>query len=341
MLNQALAADRRAGQLGARARPRHDVPTIVCGIDDSGHARAAARIADELATRLGARLVLVHVVSASPPVGGRASAPPAFPSMPELERAARAAGRSLLVEVAEQIGRPTTATRVESGPVALRLEQAADEEAADLLVVGTRGTGDVHAAFLGSVSGALLRSARCPVLVVPPAAAEAPERALRGERVVCAVRDDRDLPAVELAATLAELLILDLTLAHVLPPGLGGTTVAGPVVLHPDGPAMTPARLAMRQLQQLLDSLLADHPRLRDRCRLRLRRGRPAQQLDALCEEEHAVLIVLGPQRRGPLRVAVLGSVARDLARHGTLPIVGCPRARYAEAAVQHELGPA
>ncbi len=162
-----------------------DLTTVVCGIDDSGHARAAARVADELATRLGARLVLVHVTNTPLPVAGSGFAAPAFTPVPELEQAARATARSLLGEVAEQIGRPATLTRIETGPVALRLEQAAEEERAALLVVSTRGTGDVHAAFLGSVSGALLRSARCPVLVVPPAVANAPERGLmrRADRV--------------------------------------------------------------------------------------------------------------------------------------------------------------
>jgi nucleotide-binding universal stress UspA family protein len=264
--------------------------------------------------------------------------------VPELEQAARAAARSLLGEVAEQIGRPATPTRVEVGPVALRLEQAAEEEDAGLLVVGTRGMGEVHAAFVGTVSGAVLRSARRPVLVVPPAVVQAPVRGLRGERVVCAVRDNGDAPAVELAATLAEGLGLELTLARVLPPGPAGTAVPGPVVLHPDGPAMTPGRLAVRQLQQLMDGALADHAALRDRCQVRLRRGQPAQQLDLLCAEEQAALLVLGPQRRGELRVALLGSVVRDLARHGTRPLVSCPQARsgsLAAAPVQRAHGAA
>ena len=133
-----------------------------------------------------------------------------------------------------------------------------------------------------------------------------------------------------------------MTLAQVLPSGVVGTSVPGPVVLHPDGPAMTPERLALRQLQQLLESALADRAALHDRCRVRLCRGRPAEQLDALCEEERAALIVLGPQRRGPLRVALLGSVARDLARHGTRPVVSCAQRRSgsrAAEAVQRERG--
>ena len=328
MVNLALGADRLAWALKSPMMER-DLPTVLCGVDDSDHALAAARVADELATWFGARLVLVHVVNPPLPVSGPALAP-AFAPVAEVEEAAGAAARSLLGEVAERIGRPVTAMRIEVGPIALRLEQAADEESAELLVVGTRGTGDVHAAFLGSVSGAVLRSARCPVVVVPPATGRASEPGLQGERIVCAVRDGRDGAAVELAARLAVVLGLELTLAHVLPASLPGTTVPGPVVLHPGGPAMTPERLALRQLQELIDGVLAGQESLPDRCHVRLRRGRPAPQLDALCEEDRAALIVLGPQRRGPFRVALLGSVARDLARHGTRPIVKCPGGRAA-----------
>lgn len=325
MVNAALSDDRLAGRGSAMS----DRPAILCGVDDSGHAFAAARVADELATWLGAQLVLVHVVNPQPLVGGHAVGP-AFTPVAEVERAARAAARSCLAEVAERIGRPATPTRVEVGPIVLRLEQAAVEEGAALVVVGTRGAGDVHAAFLGSVSGAVLRSAPCPTVVVPPAVGEASEPGLDGERIVCAVRDGRDGAAVERAATLAVALGVELTLAHVLPPGVAGATEPGPVVLPAEGPATTPERLVLRQLHALRDGVLARHAALNDRCRVRLRRGRPAQQLDALCEEERAALIVLGPQRRGPMRIALLGSIARDLARHGTRPVVNCPQTRAA-----------
>ncbi len=40
----------------------------------------------------------------------------------------------------------------------------------DLLIVGSRGYGPVRHALLGSVSGELMRTAACPVLVVPRSA---------------------------------------------------------------------------------------------------------------------------------------------------------------------------
>jgi nucleotide-binding universal stress UspA family protein len=50
------------------------------------------------------------------------------------------------------------------------LADAADDEHAKLIVVGSRGLGAFRAAFLGSVSNALVGIARCPVLVVPRSA---------------------------------------------------------------------------------------------------------------------------------------------------------------------------
>ena len=60
--------------------------------------------------------------------------------------------------------------RVLHGDPAECLADAADDEHAELIVVGSRGLGAFRAAFLGSVSNALVGIARCPVLVVPRSA---------------------------------------------------------------------------------------------------------------------------------------------------------------------------
>ena len=49
-------------------------------------------------------------------------------------------------------------------PVRRLVEAAADS---DILMVGSRGYGPLRRTLLGSVAGALVRSARCPVLVYP------------------------------------------------------------------------------------------------------------------------------------------------------------------------------
>ena len=45
-----------------------------------------------------------------------------------------------------------------------------EEHDVDLLVLGSRGYGPVRRVLLGGVSTALVRSARCPVMVVPRSA---------------------------------------------------------------------------------------------------------------------------------------------------------------------------
>jgi len=77
------------------------------------------------------------------------------------------AGERLVAEMAEAAGLEEVEQRVVSGVAAERLADLADEEAADMIVVGSHGRGAFKAAFLGSVSSDLIGVARCPVLVVP------------------------------------------------------------------------------------------------------------------------------------------------------------------------------
>jgi nucleotide-binding universal stress UspA family protein len=79
-----------------------------------------------------------------------------------------ASGDALLERILEEEELPDAERRVVLGLPADRLADVADEEAAELIVVGSRGRGAFKAAFLGSLSTSLLAVARCPVLVVPP-----------------------------------------------------------------------------------------------------------------------------------------------------------------------------
>ena len=145
--------------------------TIVCGIDGSPDSQAAVVYATELADRLGARLVLAHVVEQAPSahatIGPPAGAtPPFFTTTTERE----AAGERLLGEVAAATGIDGAEQRVVTGIPAEGLADLADDESAQLIVVGSRGRGPLRSALLGSVSTSLIGLARCPVLVVPPGA---------------------------------------------------------------------------------------------------------------------------------------------------------------------------
>ncbi len=57
-------------------------------------------------------------------------------------------------------------SRVEVGNPGEVITRVAEEEAADLIVMGSRGFGTVHSLVVGSVSHYVLQCAPCPVLIV-------------------------------------------------------------------------------------------------------------------------------------------------------------------------------
>jgi nucleotide-binding universal stress UspA family protein len=150
--------------------------SVLCGVDGSADSQAAISVAARLADRLHTRLVLVHVVdhAQAPYAGVGAMAAGGFtpPIMPATIDEMEEAGGRLLGEVADQAGLKEAERKVVVGVPAEGLADLADEENAELIVVGSRGRGAFKAAFLGSVSTSLVGVARCPVLIVPHGAAD-------------------------------------------------------------------------------------------------------------------------------------------------------------------------
>ena len=150
--------------------------SIVCGVDGSPDSQDALRVAARLADRLQLRLVAAHVAepayvpsAAAAPFGGMAGRDAVMEEVQSQEEAAE----RLLEEVVAAGGLVGAERRAGIGVPAERLADIADEEEAELIVVGSRGRGAFKAAFLGSVSNSLVGVARCPVLIVPPGATEA------------------------------------------------------------------------------------------------------------------------------------------------------------------------
>jgi nucleotide-binding universal stress UspA family protein len=148
--------------------------SIVCGVDGSADSQAALGVAIDLAARLGLRLIMANVVEPShDPYVGAAPLAGALPrSLPPATEPRKEAAHGLLVELGATMGLEGADRRVVVGYAAERLADLADEEGAEMIVVGSRGRGAFRAAFLGSVSTSLIGVARCPVLVVPPGAAD-------------------------------------------------------------------------------------------------------------------------------------------------------------------------
>jgi nucleotide-binding universal stress UspA family protein len=273
---------------------------VVCGVDRSRPALAAARLAAELARRLGLRLEPIHVMS-----GGEER---------DLSRA-----RSLHDDLRRDLDESDLALRLESGRVAERLRAAARQAVA--IVVGTRGAGALRSALLGSVSGAVARDPNVPVIVVPSDAVDA---AMATGGIVCGVQDSADVTVADAASRLADCLGLDLTLVHVVPPPRVPTSAAGGA-----RPAMLPRRAvdetaAAREMLREVSRRAS--PNAGGHTRLRVLAGPVGPQLRRLAVLQDATLVAVGASERGALAAALSGSPSRRLMRRGSLPVMVCPR---------------
>ena len=150
--------------------------SIVCGVDGSADSQAALTAAIDLAARLRLRLIMANVVEPThTPYVGSASLGGGMlrPELPTTDLQEDVANE-LLAELSTTLGLEHADRRVVVGYAAERLADLADEEEAEMIVVGSRGRGAFKAAFLGSVSTSLIGVARCPVLVVPAGVANKP-----------------------------------------------------------------------------------------------------------------------------------------------------------------------
>lgn len=132
------------------------IESILLATDASPASQAAEGQAIELAARLGARLLVLSVVAASP--SARETRQLAVEAIVQRARADGAEARGMTW----------------NGEAGEAIVEVAEAESADLIVVGTHERGAVGRLFLGSVSDHVVRHARCPVMVVRPTRVAAP-----------------------------------------------------------------------------------------------------------------------------------------------------------------------
>jgi nucleotide-binding universal stress UspA family protein len=137
------------------------------GYDGSPESKQALALARGLADATGAELELVCVVPPPVPVGPWAVE---VVSMTDSERSERHQVETLAADALRKLGDRARAHVVEGLP---DMELATRSSELDLIVVGSRGYGPLKRLMLGSTSSMLVRSASCPVIVLPRGAHEA------------------------------------------------------------------------------------------------------------------------------------------------------------------------
>jgi nucleotide-binding universal stress UspA family protein len=133
--------------------------TIVCAVDESAGAAEAIAVASCLSKNLGLRLVLAHVVDGYNRRNGVA--------VDGVQ--AQQAGQRLLERITRRHSLEAAADhRAEVGDRASELARIAGEEAAAVIVVGSRSRSRRRRRLISQLSAELRSTAPCPVLVVPP-----------------------------------------------------------------------------------------------------------------------------------------------------------------------------
>lgn len=139
---------------------------IVTAVDCSAQSATVIAEAARYARRLSADLWLIHVADPDPEFVGYRPGPQSVRD--QTADSLRGDHRRLQFE-AEKLRR--TGLRAKAlfvqGPIGETVINQAGRLNADLIIVGSHGHGIVHDVLIGSVSENILRSAACPILVVP------------------------------------------------------------------------------------------------------------------------------------------------------------------------------
>ena len=157
--------EHQAGVVPVPGRPaaRGDVPKLLLATDLSEASSSATDEAFDLASRLGARLLVVSVIDPGSLLlpGGR------FRARIDQVRERREQQAQALVERGRELGLDVSFL-VWTGDPGDMIVEAAEAERVDMVLVGSHGRGAVGRLFIGSVSEHVVRHAPCPVLVVRP-----------------------------------------------------------------------------------------------------------------------------------------------------------------------------
>lgn len=140
---------------------------ILLPTDGSEYANKAAENAIWIARASGAEIIALNVIETSTLVGL-----PAEDLIVRIKEMLKEEGRIALEHIFEM----ATKDNIEEGDIKVTLETKEgspadiilkiDEEGIDLVVMGTSGKHGLDRFLLGSVTGKVVRSAKCPVLAV-------------------------------------------------------------------------------------------------------------------------------------------------------------------------------
>lgn len=285
---------------------------VVVGVDGSPGARAALVWALAAAARSGARLEVVTAVPVDLTwTDDEWVEPPRLDGvLDDTAARARAAVDGARIDAGPDTDGVPVEVTVDVGAPGDHLVQRSSD--ADLLVVGSRGRGAVRSTLLGSVALTCAAHARCPVVVVHPAAEPA------SPRVVVGV-DDTPLARRALARAVEEAVRMGARVEAVAAyraPEYWSDLYA---VMAP--PVGQTREEALERSRRIVDHVLAERADdARPEVAVEVEEGRAGEVLAR--RAERATLLVVGSRSRNRMLGMVLGSVALHAVVHARCPVM-------------------
>lgn len=139
---------------------------IIAAVDFSEVSDAIIQQATALAAAFSAELTLIHVAAPDPEFVGYEAGPDTVRQQRARELTKEHQTLQQTAERLRQQGVQAKALLVQGATVETILKEM-ERTDADAVVVGSHGHGALYRMLLGSVSEAVLRASRCPVIVVP------------------------------------------------------------------------------------------------------------------------------------------------------------------------------
>ena len=294
---------------------------ILFPTDFSACADEALAYAVELADRYGATLHLLHVVDELDPdwSGATDAAQRTVTLRDDIEEKATARLQGLVPDTSETDIETTEALR-SSFEVDDAIVDYADEEAMDLIVMGTHGRRGFDRLVLGSVADAVLRRAPCPVLTVREGASQAGRKATGFEDILAPIDfSDASHNALTTADALAGTYEARLRLLFVAEsrtvPTFSDTGLPGLGVVQMDPEIVENAEAALQQLNERLGGRAASTT-------YHVTEGRVASTIADFAEEEATDLIVMSTRKREGMDRFLVGSTTERVVRVAPCPVL-------------------
>jgi nucleotide-binding universal stress UspA family protein len=309
-------APRRGAARGEVAPSAHSrgprcvlVPLTPLAVDPARVAEAALPLARTVAQRTGAPLTLLSVVEREPPFNPltRMTPPPEL----GLEASPVAEAQAQLAGVAEADLTCSVETVVRTGSPAAEIRLAITEHTQPLLVLCSNTRAGLDRLLYGSITGELVRTVTCPVLVVrghQPAATED----VAPLRTVVVPLDQSPLAEQALAHALTTLgpADLHLHLLHVLEPPPGTEQLSSDEMAR-----LVP--VIQRDLETIALALRTQGYEITTEIRV----GRPADEIAQAAIEQGAQLIAMATHGEHGVH-PLLGSVAERLLQTAPVPLL-------------------